>query len=223
MLPPGSKKRVQKNGLKTAFLDTLVVSGRFALTFTEERMPLWLYLFIILAGGLFAFKLTYILCTAAVLPITRGALYVSTSGVRVSAFMDAVRMESGQVLVDLGCGDGRVLRTARKRYKANCIGYELNLLAYLRARLRCLGMKGVDIRLSSFWKADLADADVVFCYLFPDVMKDLSAKLTSSLKPGAVVVSCNFPLPGFKSRRILRPGNSLHNDPIYIYRMDDQA
>ncbi len=185
-------------------------------------MPLWLYTFIALAGGLFAIKVVYILCTAAVLPITRGALYVSTSRVRVSAFMDAVRMQSGQVLVDLGCGDGRVLREARNRYEATCIGYELNLMAYVRARLKCLGLKGVDIRLGSFWKADLSSADVVFCYLFPDVMKDLSVKLKTSLKPGTVVVSCNFPLPGFTSRGILRPGNSLHNDPIYIYRMEDR-
>lgn len=172
-----------------------------------------------LAGGLFAIKLTYILCTAAVLPITRGALYVSTSGVRISAFMDAVRMKSGQVLVDLGCGDGRVLREARKRYNVTCVGYELNLMAYARARLKCLGIKGVNIHLGSFWKADLSDADVVFCYLFPDVMKDLSVMLKASLKPGAVVVSCNFVLPDFKPLLVLRPGNSLHNDPIYIYRV----
>ncbi len=182
-------------------------------------MPLWLCIFIFLAGGLFAIKLTYILCTAAVLPITRGALYVSTSRVRISAFMDAVQMKPGQTMVDLGCGDGRVLRKVRKRWEVDCIGYELNLLAYLRARLKCLGMKDVEIRLSSFWKADLSRADVVFCYLFPDVMKDLSAKLKASLKPGAVVVSCNFVLPNFTPRQVLRPGNSLHNDPIYIYRV----
>ncbi len=98
----------------------------------------------------------------------------------------------------------------------------MNLLAYLKATLLCLGRKDIEIRWRNFWRVDLSDADVVFCYLFPDVMKDLSAKLKSDLKPGAVVVSCNFALPGFSPDQILRPGNSLHNDPIYIYSVQQK-
>jgi hypothetical protein len=98
------------------------------------------------------------------------------------------------------------------------VGYELNLLAYVKAKLLCFGRKKIQIRLRNFWNADLSEADVVFCYLFPDVMRDLGAKLKSDLKPGAVVVSCNFALPGFVPERILRPGNSFHSDPIYVYR-----
>jgi len=55
-------------------------------------------------------KITYSLSIALVLPVTGGALYVSTSRVRIAAFMEAVPMNSGQLLLDLGCGDGRVLR-----------------------------------------------------------------------------------------------------------------
>lgn len=182
-------------------------------------MYTWIWLFLILIGILFGLKATYVFCTAMVLPATRGALYVSTSRVRISAFMDAVPMRPGQLLVDIGCGDGRVLRQARKRYGVRAIGYELNLLAYLKAKLLCLGFRDIKVRLRDFWTVDLSDADVVFCYLFPDVMRDLSAKLKSELKPGTVVVSCNFDLPGFCPDQVLRPGNSLHNSPIYLYRL----
>jgi hypothetical protein len=75
------------------------------------------------------------------------------------------------------------------------------------------------VKWRNFWTADLSEADVVFCYLFPDLMKDLALKLKANLKPGAVVVSCNFDLPGFVPEQVLRPGNSLHNDPIYVYRL----
>ena len=185
-------------------------------------MHTWILIFILVAGTLFGFKITYVLCTALVLHRTRGALYVSTSRVRISAFMDAVPMRPGQLLVDIGCGDGRVLRKARNRYGVKAIGYELNLLAYLKAKLLCLGLKDVEIIWRDFWTVDLSDADVVFCYLFPDVMKDLAAKLKSDLTTGAVVVSCNFDLPGFTPDRVLRPGNSLHNDPIYVYRLKER-
>lgn len=171
------------------------------------------------AGGLFAIKVIYVISTALVLPVTKGALYVSTSRVKIAAFMEAVPMKAGQLLVDLGCGDGRVLRQARSRYGIRAVGYELNPMAYFRARLRCFGVKGVQVKWQNFWTADLSEADVVFCYLFPDVMRILAGKLRSELKPGAVIVSCNFALPGLAPDRVLRPGNSLHNDPIYIYRV----
>ena len=182
-------------------------------------MYTWIGLFIALVGILCGLKLAYVFSTALVLPITRGALYVSTSRVRISAFLEAVEMRPGHLLVDVGCGDGRVLRRAQKRYGVKAIGYELNLLAYLKAKLLCLGHQDVKVKWRNFWSADLSGADVVFCYLFPDVMRDLAAKLESDLKPGAVIVSCNFDLPGFSPDQVLRPGNSLHNDPIYIYRL----
>jgi hypothetical protein len=173
--------------------------------------------FLVIAGVIFALKLAYVLCTAVVLPTTQGALYVSTSRVRISAFLDSVPMQAEQLLVDIGCGDGRVLRQVDRRYGVRTVGYELNLFAYGKAKLLCLGHKNIQIKLGNFWHADLSEADVVFCYLFPDVMRDLAAKLQSDLKPGAVVVSCNFDLPGLTPEQILRPGTSLHNDPIYIY------
>jgi SAM-dependent methyltransferase len=184
---------------------------------TNEKMHTLIFTFLVIAAVFVGLKLAYVLCTAVVLPATKGALYVSTPRVRISAFLDAVPMKAGQLLVDIGCGDGRVLRQVGRRYGVRTVGYELNLLAYIKAKFLCFGRKNIQIKLRNFWTADLSDADVVFCYLFPDVMRDLAAKLKSDLKPGAVVVSCNFDLPGFIPERILRPGNSFHNDPIYIY------
>ena len=180
----------------------------------------WLWGIIILAGVLFAVKMVYVVTTALALPATQGALHVSTSSVRIQAFLDAVPMAPGQLLVDLGCGDGRVLRRANARYGVRAVGYELNLMAYLRARVQSLGKPGVRIIRGNFWKTDLGCADVVFCYLFPDVMGRLAQKIRSEVKPGTLVVSCNFALPGFTKGRVLRPAGGLHHDPIYIYRTD---
>jgi trans-aconitate methyltransferase len=182
---------------------------------------MWILVLVGIAGLIFVWKMGYVLSTALVLPATGGALYVSTSKKRIAAFLEAVPLKPGDRLVDLGCGDGRVLRAVKKRYKkVRAIGYELNPLACLQARLLSLG-HGTDIRRENFWKADLSHATVVFCYLFPDVMKPLSAKLQAELKPGTVVVSCNFPLPDILSDQVIRPRGSLHSDPIYIYRIKE--
>jgi hypothetical protein len=182
-------------------------------------MPIWVWIFIISSGLLFAFKMIYVLCTALAVPVTQGALYVSTSRSKIASFIDAVPMEPGQLLVDLGCGDGRVLRRAVKNYRVKAIGYEVNLLAYLKAKVLSIGLKNVEIKWKNFWSADLSEADVVFCYLYPDVMRRLSCKLKTGLRPGTVIVSCNFCLPGFTLSRILRPSGSSHKDPLYVYRV----
>ena len=179
----------------------------------------WVLTFLALAGALFAVKLAYALSVAVALPATRGALYVSTPRRRVEAFADAIAMQPGQVMVDLGCGDGRVLRSVRRRYAVRAIGYEKNPLAYLLARLLCVGRSGITVRFRNFFKADLSGADVIFCYLFPDVLPDLAAKLGRELKPGALVVCANFAIPGWFPEKVLRIDHRRHNDPLYLYRM----
>jgi SAM-dependent methyltransferase len=183
-------------------------------------MAAWIWIFIIVAGGLFALKFAYVLGIILVLPFTQGALYVSTSRAKVAAFINAVPMKAGQTLVDLGCGDGRVLREAQKRYGVHSIGYEINPLAYLKARICSFGLNKIKIKRENFWEADLSGADVVFCYLYPDVMKKLAAKLAVGLKPGVVVVSSHFSVPGFVPSKILRLESSWHNDPMYVYHLN---
>ena len=179
--------------------------------------------FLIFAGGLFVCKLLYVFATAGALPITQGAVFTSTASVRIKSFLDAVPMNDAELLVDLGCGDGRVLRAAQRRYGVKALGFEVNALAYCVARILSLPMKGVQIRCKNFWSEDLREADVVFCYLFPDVMKRLAVKLEKELRPGARVVSCNFSVPGWNPLVVVRPESVCHNDPIYVYRLPDSC
>jgi len=181
-------------------------------------MPAWIWAFLLFFSILFAAKLIYVVFTGWSMPVTRGALFVPTHRVRIDAVLDAVPMRPGDLFVDLGCGDGRVLRAVRKRYGVRARGIDVNPLACLAARLRNLGDRNVRIQRADFWKHDTGDADVVFCYLFPDVMDRLARKLERELAPGTRVVSCNFPLPGWPPSAVLHPESSEHGDPIYLYR-----
>jgi len=180
-------------------------------------LPAWIWWLLGLIAVLFGLKVVYLVSTALSLPATKGAMFVTTSRTRVRAFLEAVPLGPGQLLIDLGCGDGRVLRAARRRYGVRAIGVEINPLPYLLARVLAWGRPGIEVRRGSFWTEDLGPADVVTCYLFPDVMARLADKLAAELRPGARVVSFNFPLPGWRPERVLTPGPSRHGDPIYIY------
>lgn len=184
-------------------------------------MPAWVVIALISIATVFFVTLLVSLSIVVVHPITKGAMFHPSARIRVKTFLDNVPMKEGEILIDPGCGDGRVLREARKRYKVRALGFEINPLAYFLARLRTLGRKDIKVRFKNFWKVNFSDADLVFCYLFPDVMKRLERKLEDELQPGCRIVSCNFPFPGWRYERIVRPGSSLYGDPIYLYRFPD--
>lgn len=184
-------------------------------------MPGWAVPLFIVIGGLFALKLAYIFATGGTLSVTRGAIFVATASPTIKAFLDALPMKPGDRMYDLGCGDGRVLRAAARRYGVEALGFEVNPLAYLAAKVLSAGSRGVRIRYGDFWNEDLGGADVVFCYLFPDVMARLEKKLGRELRPGARVASCNFPLAGWEPILTVRSEPGGKGDPIFVYRSPD--
>jgi SAM-dependent methyltransferase len=184
-------------------------------------MPTWLVIVFTLLAAAAVLKLLHALAIVVVHPVTQGAMFTSTARVKIRKALDSVPMKPGELFVDIGCGDGRVLRAARKRYGVICRGFEVNPIAFIKAKLLSFGNRGIDVQYRNFWKVDLAKADIVSCYLFPDVMRRLGVKLAGELADGARVISYNFPIPGWKHQAVLRAASSLHNDPIYIYRIPD--
>jgi len=182
-----------------------------------ELMPTWLVVIFTIIGGAAVLKILHALAIVVVHPVTQGAMFTSTARVKIRKALDAVPMKPGELLVDIGCGDGRVLRLARKRYGVRCLGFEINPIAFTKAKLLTMGRKGIEVHCRNFWKADLGKADIVSCYLFPDVMRRLGEKLEKELAAGARVISFNFPIPGWKHQAVLRAASKLNNDPIYIY------
>jgi SAM-dependent methyltransferase len=188
--------------------------------FVHDMEPLILGI-ICLIGSLFLLKSLFLITTGWVLPITRGALFVPSSRINIKTFLDAVPMHHQELFVDLGCGDGRVLREAHKRYGVRAIGFEINLLAYAASLFRTTEFGRVQVKRTNFLNEHMGHADVVFCYLFPDILEALAGKLADELVPGARVVSCNFPFPGWIPLKVIKPEPRLQGDPIFIYRFPD--
>jgi len=184
-------------------------------------MPSWIIIAFIILGILIVLKMMLAFSLVSVYPITQGAMFHPSARIRVRTFLDHVPMKENELLIDIGCGDGRVLREAARRYGVRSLGFEVNPLAYVLARLRTIAFKGIEVKMRNFWKTDIRNADVVFCYLFPDVMSRLAGKLESELRSGTRVVSCNFTLPGWRHSEVLYPESNLHGDPIYLYHFPE--
>jgi len=105
--------------------------------------------------------------------------------------------------VDLGCGDGRIVFRAEKEFGAIAEGYEISVFVWLLAQSnRILKRAKSKIYRRNFFTADLSKADVVFCYLLPEVMQELVPKFQKELKKGARIISASFSLPGWQARKI---------------------
>lgn len=126
-----------------------------------------------------------------------GAPFVPTKQEEVVRIFNSINLRKGSQIVDLGCGDGRILLEAAKRgFKAT--GYELNPLLVMIAKYRLRKYSNTDCKISDYWLADVSKAKLVFIFSAQPYMKRLSQKLNSELKPGTQVVSYGFSLPGRK-------------------------
>ena len=158
--------------------------------------------------------------------MTGGVPFISTNKRDFKAILEAVELKPGEIIYDLGCGKAHLLIYASKYFGAKGIGYELSLWPYLWAKLKIyLSKADVKIFRQNFFKADLSQADVVFCYLFPEVMAKLELKFAQELKrglpaqAGGRVVSYAFKLPTKTAdKTVITNDDNTELGNIYVYR-----
>lgn len=126
--------------------------------------------------------------------------YVPTPPGLVRAKLEMGEATSRDVVFDLGCGDGRVLIAAARKYGARGVGVELQQgvveEAWSRVADHDLEEK-ITILCQDFMETDLSEATLVILYLTERTLHALSDKL-QQLPVGARVVTHQFPLAGWK-------------------------
>lgn len=158
---------------------------------------------------LFILTITTI-CVMATLTwsIISGAPYVRSSHKRIRQMIRFAKLRLTDRVVDLGSGDGRILATAAPHVK-KAIGYERNPFLVLLSKIRFRNEPKVTVYARSLMRADLHQATVVFTYLMPPLMQQLTRKFRAELPPGARIISNGFPLPGWKPER--------YKDNVFLY------
>jgi SAM-dependent methyltransferase len=134
-----------------------------------------------------------------------GGPYVPTPHPVVARMLDLAEVRGGDVLFDLGSGDGRlVIEAARRGARATGIERDAELVRRARAGAASAGVsEHAEFRHGDLFEADLRAASVVTLYLLPHLLERLAPKLLAELRPGARVVSHDFPLAAWPADRVL--------------------
>ncbi len=155
----------------------------------------------ILAGLLLV---TVILTLSIVFQLRWLIPFVPTPLPIVRTMVTLAELTPSQTVMDLGAGDGRFLIEAkRKEPRINAIGIEGSLGVWMlaKARIWLSGVRDIQMHRKNFFAVDLSSADVLFLYLSMHAMKKLVPKFQSELKPGTIILSHAFSLPGFEPVR----------------------
>jgi len=152
------------------------------------------------------------------------APFVPTPMVVVEKMLEMAGVTKSDVLYDLGCGDGRIVVTAARKYGARGVGIDLDprRIAESQERAKREGVTSlVRFFQQDVMKADFSEATVVALYLLPESNELLRPLLEKQLKPGTRVVSHNYEIPGWEEKQagyevVTAEDGTQHT--IYLYR-----
>ncbi len=169
-----------------------------------------------LAPGWSAAALVALLLVYGGTQATRVPLYLS-SAAAVQTLRDLLPADRALSFLDLGAGTGTVLAAiAASHPNARVCGVERAplpcLIAALRARLQAIAYH---VRWANFWTTDLAPHDVVYAYLSPQPMNRLWEKAQREMRPGSLLVSFRFAIPGVMPTTIVAAGGNW----MYVWRL----
>lgn len=152
---------------------------------------------------------------------TPDVVYVGTPYDVVSEMLHMARVKKGDLVVDLGCGDARMLVLAAQKYGSRGIGYEIDPVMVRESRRNAEENNVADlvkIIQADIFTVDISRADVLPIYLLPEMNLRLVPQF-ETLKPGSRLVFHNYDLEGFipdrKLEIISNEDNSLHT--LYLY------
>lgn len=125
------------------------------------------------------------------------------------------KLNKGDIVYDLGCGDSTALIIAAKEFGAKGVGIEIDPLRFFISSMLLHSNRlsdKVEIVRRNFFDVNISDATVVFVYLVPRVLKKLKPKFLKELKPGTLIVSYKYEI----SLSLVRHNKA--ND-IYLYKI----
>ena len=148
------------------------------------------------------------------------APYVASPVGVVEKMLEYAELKPGELVYDLGCGDGRIVIMAAQKFGARGVGIDLNsrLVKEARAKVENLGLgESVSIIHGDVFNVDLSPADIITMYLTTGANEKVRPKLERELRPGTRIVTHDFSIPKWKIIKDLKFRENYRTHTIYLY------
>ena len=149
------------------------------------------------------------------------APWVPTPQAIVDSMLELAAVTNRDVLYDIGCGDGRIVITAARRYGTRGVGIDIDkaMIAESERNAKAAGVeRQVKFLGMDATKADISEATVVSLYLLPESNALMAPILESQLRPKSRVVCHNYTIPGWEAKQVRYETIQDENgDTHYIY------
>jgi precorrin-6B methylase 2 len=150
--------------------------------------------------------------------------YVPTPQEVVERMLDLAQVKKGDVVYDLGSGDGRIVVTAAKKYGVKAIGFEIDpeRIKESAENIKKAGVGHlVEIRQQDIRTVDLSPASVLTMYLLPEVNLMIRPNIWKEMKPGSRVVSHDFDMGDWKPLKTehIKDGSSWDHT-LYLWHVE---
>ncbi len=150
------------------------------------------------------------------------APYVPTPQYIVERMLEAGHVTAEDVVYDLGSGDGRIVITAVQKFGARAVGVEgmPDLCRQSRLRIQALGLADrAQVVEDNVFRVDLSPATVVTMFFLTSSNERLKPNLEKYLRPGARVVSNQFPIHGWRPVEIVHVKQANMDHSIFVYQI----
>jgi SAM-dependent methyltransferase len=146
-------------------------------------------------------------------------IFVPTPQEVVDKMLELAEVKKGDLVYDLGCGDGRIVVTAAKKYGCKAVGYDVDPERIKESndnvRKNNVGNL-VQIKQEDIFTLNLSDANVITLYLLPSLNVKLIPQL-EKLKPGARIVSHQFDMKGVKPKKTVEVNVDGRSHTVYLW------
>ena len=150
--------------------------------------------------------------------------YVPTPQEVVERMLELAQVKKGDVVYDLGSGDGRIVVTAAKKYGVKAVGFEIDpeRIKESAENIKKAGVGDlVEIRQQDIRTVDLSPATVLTMYLLPEVNLMVRPNIWKEMKPGSRVVSHDFDMGDWKPLKTehIKDGSSWDHT-LYLWHVE---
>ena len=163
-------------------------------------------------------------CGSSIAVWTDGEVpFVRSAPEVIDRMLDLARVKQGDIVYDIGSGDGAIIIRAAKKYGVRGVGIEIDADLVARARNNAFREKVehlVEFRAQDAFTVDVSPATVVTLYMLPEFNAKLRPILDRQLRPGSRVVSHDYPIEGWVPDKVERvKGDLLHEHTVMLFEI----